>query len=107
MRITVNQNHYNIEVDFLTKEPSNPNADENGFVEYDWRKQLCISYDGRFPVLSDTEGPLEGTIRYAIGSTGLKTIFTIKTMKLRLLIRDRSLNTSNTVYTKEFTLDSI
>ncbi len=105
--LKVNKNHYNIEVDFFVKEPSNPKADQDGFVEFDWREQYCQSYDGRFPILTDTEGPLEGSIRYSIGSIGLKNIFTIKTMKLRIMVRDRALNESNVIFTKEFTLDSI
>lgn len=101
----VNKNHYNIDVDFLVKEPSNPNADENGFIVYNWRKEWCQQdLDGRFPVLTDNEGPLEGQLRYAMPTFGFKTIFTIKTLKLRVKIRDRALNESNTVFTKEFTL---
>lgn len=101
----VNKNHYNFDVDFLVKDPTNPEADDNGFVEYNWRKEYCQQdLDGRFPILTDKEGPLEGQIRYAMHSVGLRFIFTIKTLKLRIKIRDRALNESNTIYSKEFTL---
>jgi hypothetical protein len=100
----INKNHYNFDVDFLVKDPGNPNA-VNGFVEYNWRKEWCQQdLDGRFPILTDKEGPLEGEIRYAMHSVGLRYIFTIKTLKLRIKIRDRALNESNTIFSKEFTL---
>jgi hypothetical protein len=104
----VNPNHYNIEVDFLVKDPANPNA-VDGFVEYNWRKEFCQqNLDGRFPFLTDDdENPLEGTIRYAMTTIGFKKIFTIKTLKLRVKIRDRLFNESNEITTPEFTLDSI
>lgn len=102
--LQVNKNHYNIDVDFMVKDPGNPNA-VNGFVEYNWRKELCQQdQDGRFPILTDRTGPLEGELRYAMPTIGFKNIFTIKTLKLRVRIRDRALNESNTVFTKEFTL---
>lgn len=102
---TINPNHYNIDVDFLVKDPSNPAA-VNGFVLFNWRKEFCQQdLDGRFPVLTDKVGqPLEGTIRYAMTSIGLRKIFTIKTLKLQIKIRDRAFNESNTVFSKEFTL---
>ncbi|HEY0652722.1 MAG TPA: hypothetical protein VGD65_06320 [Chryseosolibacter sp.] len=101
----VNKNHYNIDIDFMVKEPSNPEADEDGFIVYNWRKNWCQQdLDGRFPILTDKEGPLEGQLRYAMPTFGFKSIFTIKTLKLRVKIRDRALNESNTILTKEFTL---
>ncbi len=105
----INPDHYNIEVDFLVQDPSKPGADQDGFVEYNWRKEFCQqNLDGRFPFLTDNEGsPLEGTIRYAMTTVGFKFIFTIKTLKLRIKIRDRNFNESNTIVTPPFTLDQI
>jgi hypothetical protein len=101
----VNENHYNIDVDFMVKDPSNPEADEKGFVVFNWRKEFCQQdLDGRFPILTDKKGPLEGEIRYAMFSVGFRNIFTIKTLKLRIKIRDQALNVSNTVFSEEFTL---
>jgi hypothetical protein len=103
----VNPNHYNIEVDFLVKDPAHPDA-VDGFVVYNWRKEFCQQdLDGRFPILTDTPGPLEGTIRYGMTTIGFKRIFTIKTLKLRIKIRDRFFNESNEITSPEFTLDSI
>lgn len=103
----LNPNHYNIEVDFLVKEPGNPNADAQGFVEFDWFNSLCQTFDGRFPVLTDNGNSLEGTLSYSMISTGFVALFSIKTLKLRLQIRDRALHNSNVIETPEFTLDKI
>lgn len=101
----INPDHYNIEVDFLVKNPIN-----GTFEEFDWTKEFnypnCgISFDGRFPILfKDRPGsPLEGTIKYGMGSLGFKALFSIKTLKLRVLIKDRALNQSNVIETPEFT----
>lgn len=94
---TPNPYHNNIEVDFLVKEGGE-------YHEYDW-SQLCgPTYDQRFPVLSDPGNSVEGTLRYAITSFGLRATFSIKPLKLRIKIRDRALNESNVVETHEFTL---
>jgi hypothetical protein len=107
--VTRNPNHYNIEVDFLIKDPANPMADGDGFVEYNWNREQCQqNLDGRFPILTDDSGgPLAGTIRYGMISRGFRVTFTIKTLKLRIKIRDRAFNESNEITTGEFTLDSI
>ncbi|MBA4057796.1 MAG: hypothetical protein C0490_23980 [Marivirga sp.] len=96
-----NPNYANIEVEFLVKEGGE-------YVVFDWEKEFCtISFNQRFPILSEKEGPLEGDLQYAIVTSGIRSIFSIKPMKLRIKIRDRALNTSNTVETPEFTLDKI
>jgi hypothetical protein len=97
---TPNPDHYNIEVDFLVKDPSAP----GGFREYDWRKEFCTTFDGRFPVFSDKESSIDGTLRYSMTSFGFTSIFSIKTLKLRVSIKDRERNTSNVIETNEFTL---
>jgi hypothetical protein len=104
----LNPNHYNIFVDFLEK-----NAD-GSFTEFDWRTEFTypncgITFDGRFPILSDLnhKTPLDGTIKYGMVSTGFLVLFSIKTLKLRITIQDRAFNKSNVVETKEFTLQSI
>jgi hypothetical protein len=95
-----NVNHNNIDVRFWVF--------ENGsFVEFDWLAEYCFRFDARFPVLTDKTGPLEGTIRYAMPSTGFLSNFSIKTRKLSGKIRDRALNTSNEIFTPQFTLDGI
>jgi hypothetical protein len=95
-----NPNHYNIEVDFL--------VEENGtFVEFDWRKNYCSTFDGRFPVLSDNDNALDGTLKYNMESLGFSPLFRGKKMKLRVQIKDRALHLSNVIETREFTLESI
>lgn len=101
----LNPDHHNIDVDFLVK---NPNGT---FTEFDWTKEFdfpnCgVTFDGRFPILfEDRPGsPLEGTIRYGMGSTGFRILFSLKTIKLRIQIKDRALHRSNIIETPEFTL---
>ena len=97
---TPNQEHYNIEVDFLIKDPLAP----DGFTEFDWREEYCTTFDGRFPVFSDKKSSIDGTLRYTMTSLGFTSVFSIKTLKLRVSIKDRARNTSNIIYTPEFTL---
>ena len=107
----VNPDHYNIEVDFLVKDPQHANADPDGFVEYDWRVDGCDqrnnvgqTYDARFTLLSDRTGPLEGTLRYVMNSLAFTETFTTRTLKLRVQVKDRALNRSNVIETTEFRL---
>lgn len=97
---TTNPNHYNIEVDYFVKDPSAP----GGFREFDWREEYCTTFDGRFPVFSDQPSSIDGTLRYSMTSFGFTTIFSIKTLKLRVSIKDRAGNRSNVIETEEFTL---
>jgi hypothetical protein len=97
---TTNPNHYNIEVDFLVKDLSAP----GGFTEFDWREEYCTTFDGRFPVFSDKRSSIDGILRYSMTSLGFKSVFSIKTLKLRVSIRDRAGHTSNVIETSEFTL---
>jgi hypothetical protein len=101
--VAVNPNHYNIEIDFFEKIGAE-------FVEFDWRAapRCTQSYDGRFPRLVEKSGSaLEGTLRYTMNSIGLVELFSIKPLYLRIQIKDRALNRSNTIETPEFTLDKI
>jgi len=94
----------NIFVEYLVKQP------DGSYEEFDWvliRENECgISMDGRFPLLSDqdNERPIEGTLRYAMPSTGFSTLFFGDSLKLRVRIQDRDLNMSNTIETPDFTL---
>jgi hypothetical protein len=102
----LNPDYYNITIDFLVK-----NADGKTYTEFDWTKEFDYpgcggTYDGRFPILfKDKPGsPLEGTIRYGMGSTGFKALFSVKQIKLRIQIKDRALHKSNIIETPDFTL---
>jgi hypothetical protein len=106
--VTTNPEHYNIEVDFLVKDPNSTHPDHPGFTEFDWREEYCVTFDGRFPVLSDSESALEGTLRYSMNSTGFLSIFGLDTpLMLRVQIKDRARNQSNVIFTKVFTLQQI
>lgn len=97
---TTNPNHYNIEVEFLVKDPSEP----GGFKVFDWHEEYCTTFNGRFPVFSDKKSSLDGTLRYTMTSIGFEEQFSTKTLKLRVGIKDRQLNKSNVIETPEFTL---
>lgn len=112
--IQANPFHYNLEIDFLTKDPSIPGPrDEEGFVEFNWRNYSPSSngcgqtWDARIPFLGEDRNALDGTIRYGMESSGFRPIFKTNLMKLRISIRDRSLNVSNVIKTPAFTLDDI
>lgn len=93
--------HSNIEVEFWVK-------NGNSYTLFDWEKEYCEdAFDQRFPELSDKTGPLEGNLTYAMTSLGIRATFSIKTLKLRIKIRDRAFNVSNVVETEDFTLDKI
>lgn len=97
-----NPTYSNIEVEFWIKEGS-------GYKLFDWEKELCTKgFNQRFPVLGgDDEGPLEGSLQYAMVTSGMNALFSIKTLKLKIRIRDRALNSSNVIETPDFTLDKI
>ncbi|HET9053136.1 MAG TPA: hypothetical protein VFM90_03115, partial [Cyclobacteriaceae bacterium] len=100
-----NPNHYNIEIKFWQ-------VQGNNFVEYDWFEEYCITFNGRFTTsLRDLPTyptrPIEGNLRYAMGSTSFRAVFGNSQLRISARIRDRALNVSNTVYTDVFYLDRI
>lgn len=102
----LNSNHYNIFVDFLKLK----NDGSGDFEEYDFRKELCTTYDGRIPILAKEQGsdtPLQGSINYWMKGSGFKLVFSNTPMKLRIQIQDRALNKSNIIVSEPFTLSSI
>jgi hypothetical protein len=92
-----NPNHYNIEVDLLVKVGNS----------FDTVNLECSTLDGRFPILSDNENPLEGTLDYSINSVGLEALLEDLTFKFVVRIRDRALHVSNPIITENLTLDAI
>lgn len=99
--IEANPDHYNITVRFFRS------TGQNTFTEYDFRKELCTTFDGRFPILAEQKRPLEGSLRYAMVGTGFLSTFSINLLKLEIQVKDRNLNRSNTVETGTFTLNDI
>jgi len=111
--VKYNDNHYNINVEFL--------VETNGLFEtFDWQELYCASFDGRFPLVSNTKtngvtksGPFthirksksKGELTYSMTSLGFKILFGRKTIKLKIQIIDRALNRSNVFETFPFTLE--
>ena len=96
---TYNPNHYNITVEFGTK-----NSD-GSYTEFDWREEFCSNYDGRFPVLTENKVPLDGTLRYSMISTGFLSLFGGKTLRLKVQIKDKALHLSQTITTPDFKIN--
>ncbi len=96
---TYNPNHFNITVQFETK-----NSD-GSYTEFDWREEFCTTYDGRFTVLAENKLPLDGTLQYAMTSTGFLNLFGGKTLRLKVQIKDRARHVSNTLITPEFKIN--
>ncbi len=99
--IEKNTNHFNITVDFQIK-----NSDLT-YTDFDWEKETCdpIGFDGRFPVLTESKVPLEGTLRYSMESFGLSATFQGRTLRLKVKIKDRALNESKPMYTRDFIIN--
>lgn len=94
-----NPTYANIDVEFWVKEG-------NDYKLFDWEKEFCTSsFSQRFTVLSDNDRPLSGSLQYDMETSGMKNIFGSKPLKLKVRIRDRSLNNSNFIETPDFTLD--
>jgi hypothetical protein len=108
--IQLNPNHYNISVEFQIKN------NDGSFTPFDFTQVLTYpkcevqGFNGRFPILfksNNLQAPLEGTLNYAMTSVAFNVFFSIRTLRLKVFIRDRALHKSNEVITPEFTLQSI
>lgn len=113
LEILTNLNHYNFFCDFYIK--------RQGVFErmLDFNLDDGIPYQVpvnpfyfRFPLLNPDmkKGPLEGTIQIALANSffqrfdGFGTFLPTDTLKLRIYIKDRTLNNSNTIESTEFTV---
>ncbi len=94
-----NLNYYNILVRFYE-------SSGGPFTEFSWEDELCQTFNGRFPILADESGPLEGTIRYAMPSSGFTPLFSIKDLVLDIIVKDRAFN-KDSVRTDKFKLQDI
>lgn len=101
--IEQNPNFYNLEVHLFKK------TGVNEFEEFDFTPYCPLSFNGRFPVLTDMskENPVSGEINYSMTSSAIEGIMGNNIWKLEVIVRDRSLNTSKVASSKEFTLDEI
>lgn len=98
--VNVNERHTNIKVQFYY-------SDNGTFVEYDFRKENCQTFDGRFPLLSDDNRALEGSITYDIKSSGLYDLLGDRLIILKVSVMDRAGRSSGTIETEPFRLDDI
>ncbi|MCS6973877.1 MAG: hypothetical protein N2044_03040 [Cyclobacteriaceae bacterium] len=95
----VNRNHYNLRVRFYQRVGSS-------LQEYSWEQNFCTTFNSRYPILSETEGPTEGTLKYKMTSIGFLTVFGVRPIALDVIVSDRALN-RDSVRVSEFTLDLI
>ena len=106
--IQKNENNKNIFVEFYKKE-------NDDFKLIDWKRIFdqeygCgIDFDSRFPPLnvSNSSQLLSGKLRYGMVSYGFEMILKNDLFKLKIHIKDRDLNMSNTIETPEVTLEEI
>ncbi len=106
--IQKNENNKNIFVEFYKKE-------NDDFKLIDWKRIFdqeygCgIDFDSRFPPLnvSNSSQLLSGKLRYGMVSYGFEMILKNDLFKLKIYIKDRDLNMSNTIETPEVTLEEI
>ena len=102
---TFNSNYYNIFVDFYV---NGVRFDASNYFIYP--NCSIAGYNGRFPVLSvdpSKKSALDGKINYSMFSSAFDALFSIKQLKLKITIQDRSLHKSNEITTPAFTLQSI
>ncbi len=113
-----NPNHYNIEVKFLVdKRDANGKSikDTDGnliFEEFDWQAASgngsCFSnFNRRFPVLSQTDKQLEGTLSYAMTSTQFRDYLSDRIIKFQVQIKDRALHVSNSAFSEPKSFDEL
>ncbi len=113
IEILTNPNYYNFFCDFYIKKAGvfervlDFNLDDG--IPY----QVPVDpFYYRFPLLNADlkKGPLEGTIKIALENSffqrfdGLGTFLPTDTLKLRIYIKDRALNNSNTIESQQFTI---
>ena len=89
------------------------NGENYEFV--DWKKifdkeySCGLDFDSRFPPLniSSNSQSISGNLTYSMVSSGFNSVLENETFKLKIKIKDRSLNNSNIIETQDFTLNSI
>jgi hypothetical protein len=112
----LNENYKNLFVEFLHQNP------DGSYSAFDFYEEYCETFDTRIPSFNSwpqhqkmVTGPFEvirqtskkAQITYTMISGGFRAIFGSKKMKLRFYVKDRALNASNIIETKEFLLDEI
>ncbi|MAR65482.1 MAG: hypothetical protein CMB83_06135 [Flammeovirgaceae bacterium] len=106
--IQKNINNKNIYIEFYKKIG-------NDFELIDWTRVFdeeygCgIDFNSRFPPLNigNANQVLQGKLRYGMVSYGFENVLENNIFKLRIFVKDRALNSSNTIESKEVTLQEI
>lgn len=114
VKFEYNHNAFNIHVDYMVEQP------DGSYELFDWQKNFCtMNFHARFPMLDGMvpsqpiasgpftivpSGPNRGAIKYSMVSLGFRYVMGGKKIKIRFSIKDRSLNTSNTLETQPITI---
>ena len=89
------------------------NGNEYEFIDwtriFDQELACGLNFNSRFPPLniSSNTQSISGQLKYAMVSYGFETVLNNQTFKLKIRIKDRSLNNSNLIETQDLTLNSI
>lgn len=107
--VLIQQNIYsnNIILDFYRKRNGQY---ENITKEFSVAQPQCPeTFDARFPVFDpgNIGRSLEGSISYALLSSGFKSVFLNDSIKIEFYIFDQALNQSNVISTPDFTLPGL
>lgn len=99
--VSYNDNHYNFFIDMFIKKGGE-------YEKVDPFESFASPINARIPYLKDSDDDktraLEGSIKYKWESRGWLYRFGLDTLKLNVRIQDRSLQSSNTVESPDFTL---
>ena len=108
-----NENRNNIFVEFLKLRGSDSNG-EDTYEVIDWTRAFDVNgcgpdFNARFPIfdVQSLNSSLEGTIKYAMTSSGFNVLIRNDVFKLRIKIKDRKGHDSNIIETRNLTLQDI
>ncbi|MFT7032156.1 MAG: hypothetical protein ACJA2S_000654 [Cyclobacteriaceae bacterium] len=108
-----NEDRNNIFVEFLKLVGSDSNG-EDTYEVIDWTRAFDLNgcgpdFNARFPIfdVQSLNSSLEGTIKYAMTSSGFNILIRTDMFKLRIKIKDRRGNDSNVLETRNLTLQDI
>ena len=106
--IQKNENNKNIFVDFYKK-----NTEKYELIDwtriFDKEFACGLDFNSRFPPLniSSNDQSISGQLKYSMVSYGFETVLNNETFKLKIRIKDKSLNDSNIIETSDLTLISL
>lgn len=108
-----NESRNNIFIEFLKLNGSDSNG-EDRYEVIDWTRAFDLNgcgpdFNARFPIfdVQSLNSSLEGTIKYAMTSSGFNVLIRTDIFKLRIKIKDRQGHDSNVIETQNLTLQDI